>query len=114
MSRNVLLEGPCHGRGLGPLAAYLERALQQPRIDVEVGRHVRSIAQSLAQAKTPPVGGRLTYEFPGPDGRPSYVGLAIGESSLGIAQVDDADFRPAGPISLWLYVDDCDAAVDRL
>ena len=61
------------------------------------------------------LGGRVTYEFPGPDGRAAYVGLALGDSSIGIgadAGVTDAT-RPRA-ISLWVYADDCDAAVDHL
>jgi uncharacterized glyoxalase superfamily protein PhnB len=61
------------------------------------------------------LGGRVTYEFPGPDGRPAYVGLVIGDSSVGIgvdASVVEAQ-RPRA-VSLWVYADDCDAAVDRL
>ena len=59
------------------------------------------------------LGGRVTYEFPGPDGAPAYVGLNIGSSHLGIglSQSVDAEQRRIG---LWVYADDCDAAVETL
>ena len=61
------------------------------------------------------LGGTVTYEFPGPDGTPSYVGLATGSSHLGIG-VDPslADAPQPGPIALWVYVDDCEATVEML
>jgi lactoylglutathione lyase len=60
------------------------------------------------------LGAQVTYEFPGPDGRPGYVGLEIGSSHLGIARDPDLTDRPSARFSLWAYVDDCDAAVERL
>ncbi len=62
------------------------------------------------------LGASVTYEFPGPDGAPAYVGLRIGASSLGIglaAAAGDGPPRPR-PIALWVYATDCDAAVERL
>lgn len=61
------------------------------------------------------LGARVTFEYPGPDGRPAYVGMEIGSAHLGIG----LDPRAVGgthprPISLWVYADDCDAAVERL
>lgn len=61
------------------------------------------------------LGGTVRYEFPGPNGTPAYVGLDIGGSSLGLGldpAVQPAD-RPRS-ISLWVYVTDCDAAIQRL
>lgn len=61
------------------------------------------------------MGGRVTYEFTGPDGRPAYVGLQIGDSSIGIgsdAGITDAPIPRA--VALWVYAEDCDAAVERL
>ena len=59
------------------------------------------------------LGGTVTYEFPGPDGTPAYVGLDIGGSHVGIGL--DPDAADGGrAISLWVYTDDCDAAVERL
>ena len=61
------------------------------------------------------LGGTVAFEYPGPDGRPAYVGIDLGESHLGIGQ----DAAAPGPevaksISLWVYTDDCDAAVESL
>lgn len=59
--------------------------------------------------------GRVSYEFPGPDGRPAYVGLDIGSSHLGVGLAPEAgDLAVERRISLWIYADDCDAAVARL
>ena len=61
------------------------------------------------------LGGTVTYEFPGPDGEPGYVGMNLGSSHLGIGR--EPSFAPAGErraISLWIYVEDCDATVERL
>jgi lactoylglutathione lyase len=56
--------------------------------------------------------GKVVYQFP-PTDDPGYVGLDIGSSHLGLGLNPAA---PTGPsrISLWLYTDDCDAAVARL
>jgi lactoylglutathione lyase len=61
------------------------------------------------------LGGTVSFEFTGPDGRPAYVGLDVGSSHLGIGFEADAAVPPLpGPVSLWVYVDDCDAVVDGL
>jgi lactoylglutathione lyase len=60
------------------------------------------------------LGGTVTYEFPGPDGEPVYAGLDIGSSHLGIGNDPDASGGPSDRFSLWVYVEDCDAAVERL
>jgi lactoylglutathione lyase len=59
--------------------------------------------------------GTVGYQFPGPNGKPAYVGLDIGASHLGIGLATDrvADGQPRA-MSLWVYADDCDAAVERL
>lgn len=59
------------------------------------------------------LGGTVTYEFRGPDGAPVYVGLDVGTSSLGIGTPGPAGDGPR-PVSLWVYTDDCDAAIARL
>ena len=62
------------------------------------------------------LGGTVSYEYPGRDGIAVYVGLDIGASHLGIGL--DADgavpLQPGRAISLWVYVDDCDATVARM
>jgi lactoylglutathione lyase len=62
------------------------------------------------------LGGSVTYEFPGPDGEPGYVGVDLGDSHLGIGREPAAEAGGSAPsaISLWVYTDDCDAAVERL
>ncbi len=61
------------------------------------------------------LGGTVTYEFPGPNGSPAYVGLTVGDSSLGIGLTDAPVVVPRPrPIALWVYADDCDAAVADL
>lgn len=61
------------------------------------------------------LGATVVFEYPGPDGTAAYVGLEIGSSHFGIGLepgMQPAD-RPRA-ISLWVYADDCDAAVERL
>jgi lactoylglutathione lyase len=63
------------------------------------------------------LGFEVTYQFP-PDGEPVYVALDLGRSHLGIG-VDQAAAgdRPAPDghrFTLWVYADDCDAAVEHL
>jgi lactoylglutathione lyase len=60
----------------------------------------------------------VSFEFPGPDGVPGYVGLDLGRSHLGIGRdpttVDPAELGTRRSISLWIYVGDCDATVESL
>ena len=58
--------------------------------------------------------GTVEYEFPGPDGEPGYVGLALGDAHLGIGRDPALAAAPSERFSLWVYADDCDAAVERL
>jgi lactoylglutathione lyase len=60
------------------------------------------------------LGGEVVYQFP-PEGAPAYVSLRFGQSALGLGH-DPAYSRASGTaaISLWLYVDDCDAAVEQV
>ena len=60
------------------------------------------------------LGGTVSYEFPGPDGKPAYVALDLGSGHLGIGRDPDAPMESSDRFSLWVYVDDCDAAVVRL
>ena len=60
------------------------------------------------------LGATVSYEFPGPDGQPGYVGLELGTAQLGIGRDPAATIRQSERFSLWVYTDDCDAAVERL
>jgi lactoylglutathione lyase len=58
--------------------------------------------------------GEVSFQFP-PAGEPGYVGLEIGSAHLGIGHAPDTRAGPDGQrIMLWVYADDCDAAVERL
>jgi lactoylglutathione lyase len=58
--------------------------------------------------------GTVRFQFP-PEGTPQYVGLDVGESHLGIGEDPSAAAGGTGQrLSLWVYADDCDAAVARL
>jgi lactoylglutathione lyase len=58
--------------------------------------------------------GEVEYQFP-PEGEPVYVGLNIGSSHLGIAGDAEAEPGDGGQrFALWVYADDCDAAIERL
>jgi uncharacterized glyoxalase superfamily protein PhnB len=61
------------------------------------------------------LGAEVTYEFHGPDGEIGYVGMNVGSSHIGIGQ-DPALVAAEGrrTISLWVYADDCDRAVEEL
>jgi lactoylglutathione lyase len=58
--------------------------------------------------------GTVSFQFPS-DGAPEFVDIEIGSSHLGIGQ-DPAS--AAGPgqqrFALWVYAEDCDAAIERL
>lgn len=61
------------------------------------------------------LGGEVTYEFAPPGGAIVYAAVRIGASSLGIGLDQDDDHSHVhGRISLWIYVDDCDAMVERM
>lgn len=58
--------------------------------------------------------GKVGYQFP-PEGAPGYVGLDLGSSHIGIGlNPDTATEGGDQRFTLWVYADDCDAAVDRL
>jgi lactoylglutathione lyase len=59
------------------------------------------------------LGFSVAYAFPD-EGEPVYVGLELGPSELGIAHDPELTDGPSARFSLWLYVDDCDATVERL
>jgi lactoylglutathione lyase len=60
------------------------------------------------------LGATVAYEFTGPDGEPGYVGLDLGDAHLGIGRDPDAVAAPNPRFSLWVYTDECDAAVEHL
>lgn len=61
------------------------------------------------------LGGRVSYEYPGGGEKPVYVALELGASQLGLGLEHDIPTGPDGQrVSLWVYVDDCDAVVQRL
>jgi lactoylglutathione lyase len=60
------------------------------------------------------LGATVGFEFPGPDGEPAYVGLDLGDAHLGIGRDPELAADPSPRFSLWIYADDCDAAVARL
>ena len=60
------------------------------------------------------LGATVSYEFPGPDGEPGYVGLELGTAHLGIGRDPAATTGQSARFSLWVYADGCDAAVERL
>ncbi|WP_265523535.1 VOC family protein [Oerskovia flava] len=65
--------------------------------------------------------GRVEYSYP-PDGPPAYAAVRIGHSTLGIAHESEHGTHASGhhvaphggPVTLWIYVDDCDHAVEQL
>jgi lactoylglutathione lyase len=60
------------------------------------------------------LGFTVTYEFPGPDGEPGYVCMQLGAAQLGIGRDPELTDGPSARMSLWLYVESCDATVERL
>lgn len=60
------------------------------------------------------LGGTVTYEFPGPGAETAYAGMDVGSSHLGLGYAPDAAGAPSNRYSVWAYVDDCAAAVERL
>ncbi|WBB70344.1 VOC family protein [Micromonospora sp. WMMD812] len=59
------------------------------------------------------LGGTVTYRYP-ETGAPVYVSLRLGSGHLGVGQEDGSAHRVNDRISLWVYVADCAAAVERL
>ncbi|GAA0593315.1 bleomycin resistance protein [Kribbella sandramycini] len=55
------------------------------------------------------LGGEEYYRIPA-EGAAAYVALRFGTASLGLAA---GEATGAAAIALWVYVDDCDAAVER-
>ena len=59
------------------------------------------------------LGGTVTYQFPD-EGDPAYVSVRIGVSAVGITRQTEPETTANDRISLWLYTEDCDAAVADL
>jgi lactoylglutathione lyase len=59
------------------------------------------------------LGAAVTYQFP-PGGDPDYVGLTLGGSHLGIGRPDRPGATANNQITLWVYAENCDAALGRL
>lgn len=60
------------------------------------------------------LGGAEAYRFPD-EGDPAYVALTIAGTELGIAaDPDAAAVHTKQRVSLWVYTEDCDTAVERL
>jgi lactoylglutathione lyase len=60
------------------------------------------------------LGGKVVYRLP-PEGEPVYVALDIGSSHLGVGADPEPTPGAGGQrISLWVYAESCDEAVDRL
>jgi lactoylglutathione lyase len=50
-----------------------------------------------------------------PDGDPVFVTIRIGEDDLGISAAENApEGTGAQGFAMWIYADDCDAAIERL
>jgi lactoylglutathione lyase len=60
------------------------------------------------------LGGEIGYRFPA-DGDALFVTIRIGEDDLGISAAEDAPAGTGGQrFAMWIYADDCDAAIERL
>jgi lactoylglutathione lyase len=58
--------------------------------------------------------GEIGYRFPA-GGDPIFVTVRIGEDDLGIAAAEDEPEGTGGQrFAMWVYADDCDAAIERL
>lgn len=60
---------------------------------------------------------KVDYQFP-PDGEPVYVGMRLASTHFGIGLDAEVEPAPGGagnhPMELWVYADDCDAALELL
>ena len=59
------------------------------------------------------LGATVTYQFPN-EGEPGYVALRIGGSHLGVTRQEEPGELVNDRITIWVYADDCDAAVAML
>jgi lactoylglutathione lyase len=60
-----------------------------------------------------PLGAAVTYQFPN-EGEPGYVALRVGGSYLGVTRQEEPGELVNDRITIWVYADDCDAAVAML
>ncbi len=61
------------------------------------------------------LGGTVVFEFPGPDGATVYAGIDMGKSHIGVGlDPNRPETARPRPMSLWVYAENCDAAVARL
>lgn len=58
--------------------------------------------------------GTVEYQFPADGDDPDYVSVHIGQSSIGIGRQDTPGELTNDRVTLWVYADDCDAAIERL
>jgi len=59
------------------------------------------------------LGATVTYQFP-PEGDPVYVALRIGGSHFGVTRQEQPGELVNNRITIWVYAEDCDAAVAML
>lgn len=59
------------------------------------------------------LGGEVACQFPS-GGTPAYVSVQIGGSELGLGHLEEPGELVNNQITLWVYTDDCDAAVATL
>ena len=59
------------------------------------------------------LGATVTYQFP-PDAEPGYVALRLGDSHLGVSRQEETGELVNDRITMWVYADDCDAAIAGL
>lgn len=59
------------------------------------------------------LGGVVSFAYPS-EGPPGYVGVDLGTSHLGIGHDPAVQLGADQRIALWLYVADCDAAVEAV
>jgi lactoylglutathione lyase len=59
------------------------------------------------------LGGVVSFAYPS-EGPPGYVGVDLGRSHLGIGHDPAVQLGAEQRIALWVYVADCDAAVEAV
>jgi lactoylglutathione lyase len=59
------------------------------------------------------LGATVSYQFPA-EGDAVYIGLDLGQSHLGISQLDEQGETVNDRVTFWVYATDCDAAIEQL